>query len=798
MAKNIYIIGAGPSGLITARELLKKGFKVTIFEKSNYVGGMCRSWKEGSYLLDTGPHIYHTPDKELSDLWEEEFGDLMIKGNFWSKNVIDGDLNDLVNYPISWEQIHEFKGEKRKKILKELVECDQNKSLGANNFDDYVRGLVGNTLTEMFFTKYPEKVWGIPTNKLTADWAPKRIEIRQKKTPFYHGQYAAVGKFGTGCIYERIKDDIIKLGGKVILDNSLIGLEYTNYNISTLQFKDNSLVSINKEDIVISTIPITILGNFLNTKTELEFRGIISVYISVKDDKIKWPNDTHWLYFDAKKYAFNRITNSTKMAPDTAPTGHTVITIESTYSQKDELDNKSKDSLENFILDQVLDTGLISSKKDVLFISSNKEPFVYPMQYPGFQLDLAKLKSRIDNFNNLYSIGTGGDFNYADSQVLFYKAFDLVSTITQNDSVINQTKKNIVNREFKNEFSIANHKVGGNADPVIIGEIGLNHNGNYSIAKKLIDEAVDCGLSFVKLQTYKSGNSRVSNKVKSANYIEKITDQEETLSQTFDKYNIDLKDQVKLFKYAKSKGLILFSTPFDTESANFLNNELNVDCFKIASVDLVNLPLISHVASFKKPMILSCGMANLSEIEDALNAVSRSNNDRVILLHCNSSYPAPIEEMNLSVINTLRSAFKLPVGLSDHTFGLLASTISMSIGANVIERHFTIDRYMEGPDHILSSEPEEMKVLVDRSKKIPKILGNGIKKIQNGEYFNINLQRKCLYINKNLSKGKLITKDDLIIKGPGGGILPKYIDLVIGRKLTQDILNDYPITWNHI
>ena len=232
MAKNIYIIGAGPSGLITARELLKKGFKVTIFEKSNYVGGMCRSWKEGSYLLDTGPHIYHTPDKELSDLWEEEFGDLMIKGNFWSKNVIDGNLNDLVNYPISWEQIHEFKGEKRKKILKELVECDQNRSSGANNFDDYVRGLVGNTLTEMFFTKYPEKVWGIPTKELTADWGPKRIEIRQKKTPFYHGQYAAVGKFGTGCIYERIKDDIIDLGGEIILNNSLIGLEYKNNNIS--------------------------------------------------------------------------------------------------------------------------------------------------------------------------------------------------------------------------------------------------------------------------------------------------------------------------------------------------------------------------------------------------------------------------------------------------------------------------------------------------------------------------------------------------------------------------------------
>ena len=796
ISKKIHIVGAGPSGLISAREFLKKGFEVSIYEKSKYVGGMCRSWKEDKYILDTGPHIYHTPDKELSDLWEDEFGDLLIKDNFWSKNVVNGDINNLVNYPISWEQIHEFKDEKRKKILKELVDCDQNKSIGANNFDDYVRGLVGDTLTEMFFTKYPKKVWGISTKDLTADWAPKSIEIRQNKTPFYYGQYSAVGKYGTGCIYDKIKDDIIELGGKIILDNSLIGVEYSNNNISKLIFNDKSIEEIGNNDLVISTIPINILGKFLNVDTDLEFRGIASVYISVPEDKINWPADTHWLYFDAEKYSFNRITNSSKMSPDVSPDGHTLITIETTYTKGDELDLKSKASLEKYILEQVINTKMIMSKKDILFVSSNKEPFVYPMQYRGFQLDLAKLKSRIDNFTNLYSIGAGGDFNYADSQVIFYKAFDLVDLITQNDSSINQSKKNNTNRNFKKEFNISNYSVGGNSDPIIIGEIGLNHNGNFEIAKKLIDEAVKCGLKFVKLQTYKSGNTRVSDKVKSANYIEKITEQEETLSQTFDKYNINLDDQVKLHEYAKSKDLILFSTPFDIESADFLNNKLNVDCFKIASVDLVNIPLISHVASFKKPIILSCGMSNLSEIEDALNAVSNSNNDRVILLHCNSSYPAPIEEMNLSVIKTLESAFKLPVGLSDHTFGLLASTISMSIGAHVIERHFTLDRYMEGPDHILSSEPDEMKVLVDRSKQIPIILGDGIKKIQNGEYFNINLQRKCLYVNKDLLKGDIITKKDITIKGPGGGILPKYIDLVIGRKLTEDILNDFPITWD--
>ena len=225
---------------------------------------------------------------------------------------------------------------------------------------------------------------------------------------------------------------------------------------------------------------------------------------------------------------------------------------------------------------------------------------------------------------------------------------------------------------------------------------------------------------------------------------------------------------------------------------------IKVDCYKIASVDLVNIPLISHVSSFKKPMILSCGMANLSEVEEALTAVANSGNDKVVLLHCNSSYPAPLEEMNLSVIDTLKNSFKVPSGLSDHTFGLLASTIAMSRGASVIERHFTLDRYMEGPDHILSSEPAEMKTLVEYSKTIPIILGDGIKKIQNGEYFNINLQRKCIYLRKDLKKGTILTNDDLVIKGPGGGILPKYLDLILGRELKENINKDYPLTWNII
>jgi len=795
--KTVYIIGAGPSGLITGWELAKKGIKVIIFEKSDITGGMCRSWKDNGYILDTGPHIYHTPDVRLSNSWKEFFGDILIEGDFWSKNTVDGNVSRLVDYPLSWESINKFETGLKEQILEELRSRDQDKSIGASSFSDYVNNLVGPTLAKMFFTKYPEKLWGIPTTELTSEWAPKRIEIREKITPFYTGQYAAVGKFGTGCLYDRIRDEILKLGGEIKL----------NEGVSSIDIESNACVAINTNlnksypitgEIIVSTMPITLLGRMMGINTQLKFRGIATVYVGIKTDKLNWPDGIHWLYFDKTEYFFNRITNSTSLSSFVSPENYSLISIESTYTRGDKFDMMPLADLVSAVLEQAASSGLFSVV-DIEYTSINKEHYVYPLQFPGYQDDLSKLTAKVDSIHNLYSIGTGGNFNYADSQVIFNKAHDLVDVITNKYAVFTQTVKKKQRVEFLRNFQINNVSVGIDAPvPIIIAEIGLNHNGNMDLAYRLVDEALDCGLKFVKLQAYSSGNSRVSNKVKSANYIEKITDQEESLSQMFDKYNLTQPNQKKIFDYARSKGLIIFSTPFDIESADFLNRELNPDCYKIASVDLVNLPLISHVASFGRPMILSCGMASLSEIEDALDSISESGNDRVILLHCISSYPAPIEEMNLNVIKTLQNTFKVPSGLSDHSMGLLASTISLASGACVIERHFTLNRLMEGPDHILSSEPDEMRELVYIAKSINKIKGDGIKRIENGEYTNINSQRKCLYINKDLNSGDIIKKEDIIIKGPAGGILPKYINLVIGRTLQESIESDFPITWEKI
>ena len=792
----VYIIGAGPSGLISAYEFLKKGINVEIFEQTQHIGGMCRTWKENNYLLDTGPHIYHTPDNELERYWKELFGDLLVSEDFWSKNTVDGKINNLVDYPLSWESINNFEEPFRSKVLSELSDLNQNESIGATNFDEYVENLVGRSLTDKFFKKYPEKVWGRPTTQLTADWAPKRIEIRNKITPFYTGQYAAVGLYGTGCVYERIAEKIIDLGGKIHFNCHVSKLSYDKNSITGF-FVDNKEYSICEEDILISTMPITILGKALGLKSNLKFRGIASVYVGLKSESINWPNDIHWLYYDHDEFSFNRVTNSSKLTDKVSPNGYELLTIESTFSEDDELDRLSKENLEKKIFSEFSKSGIVI-KKDDLFLSSNKEKYVYPLQDKEYQIDLAKIIAEIGKYSNLYSIGTGGDFNYADSQVLFYKAFDLVNDLTSEDSKINQVLKSQSFNGFNLEFDLAGSMVGENHPPIIIGEIGLNHNGNFELAKRLIDEAKDCGLKYVKLQKYKSGSDRVSNKVKSANYIEKITDQEETLASMFDKYSLSNEQELEIFEYARSKDLVIFSTPFDIESAEELNGVFNVDCYKIASVDLVNLPLIKKVASFGKPVILSCGMSKLGDIEDALSAFAESGNDKLILLHCNSSYPAPLEDMNLKVIQTLKKAFNVPTGLSDHTFGLLASTISISLGASVVERHFTLDRFMDGPDHILSSEPKEMKELVELAKLIPSVLGDGIKRVQPGEYLNLNLQRKGLYANRDLKQGDIIKLDDIVVKGPGGGILPKYIDIVVGRTINRTIEKDHPITWDFI
>ena len=792
--KKAYILGAGPIGLVCGWKLAESGYDVTLYERSRRVGGMCSSWQWKDFTLDVGPHIFHTPDKVLTEFWKREFGHLMQEGEFYCQNVQGESFDKYYNYPLSWEELSNFPNKDREKIIAEIGGITDYQKAIAKTYKDYMDAQVGPTLRSMFYEKYPEKIWGIKTSELTADWAPKRIKFRQKISPFYENEWVAVGKNGTGAIYESIAEKFINNGGSILFEKTVNAIDVSNNMIKTLKFSDGKEVDILADDIIISSIPITIMSKFLGYDSALKFRGIRLAYIAINKENVL-PNDMNWLYYDSEKVLFNRVSEPKTMAPNVAVDGKTVLVAEVTYSKGDAIDLLSDQEFLDQIINDLDQVNLVS-KNDVYASLSHKEDFVYPIQDKNYQQELVKTRSKLNRFSQLYSLGTGGDFNYADSQILFHMAFDTVSNICGKGSLLAQTIREVVPVKQNKIVSVLNMKIGGKYPPFIIAEAGMNHNGSLDIAFKLIDEAVNAGCPVIKFQTFTKG-SRVSAKVKNANYAEKAEDLEENIYEMFDRLAMSFEDQAKIFQYGRSKGIEVFSTPFDSDSVDFLESQ-HVKLYKIASMDLVNLPLLQYVARTMKPMILSTGMSTLSNIEDAINTILKEGNPNIILLHCNSSYPASESEMNLNAINTLKHSFKVPVGLSDHTFGLFVSHTAMAMGANVIERHFTLSRTMEGPDHILSSEPNDMATLSEMATRIPNILGDGIKTIQPNEYITLNAQRRCIYALNDINAGKIIKIEDIVIKGPGGGILPKYLDIIIGRTATANIDSDTPITWDNI
>jgi sialic acid synthase SpsE len=507
------------------------------------------------------------------------------------------------------------------------------------------------------------------------------------------------------------------------------------------------------------------------------------------------PDGISWQYYDSDEVYFTRVTEPKQMGINGPSNKKTLITIEVPYSPGDFLDLEDTDVLCQEIIRQVIEVGLLK-KNEVHDIILVKEKFVYPVQYSGYQKEMAKIESKIGKYKQLYSLGAGARFNYTDTQVLFRKAFDLAESLTNTSEKSVHAIKQQSAINFNKIIKINKRSIGGDSTAYIIAEAGINHNCDLDLGKRLVDAALTTGCDAIKFQTFLP-DSRVSSKVKSVDFVELADGVGETMYDMFSRLSMPFDQQKELFNYAKNLGIEVFSTPFDFESVDFLES-LGVDLYKIASMDLVNLPLIEYVARTKKPIILSTGMSNLGMIEDALQVVSKAGNPNIALLHCNSTYPAAAEDMNVNAINTLKKCFNIPVGLSDHSFGLLVSTVALSIGADIIERHFTLNKTLEGPDHILSSEPDEMKRLVENSKAIGPILGDGVKMIKTSEYDTMNFQQKSLYALSNIKKGQIINRDKLTIKGPSNGILPKFLNIVEGRKALRDIQAEYPITWDDI
>lgn len=329
----------------------------------------------------------------------------------------------------------------------------------------------------------------------------------------------------------------------------------------------------------------------------------------------------------------------------------------------------------------------------------------------------------------------------------------------------------------------------------IIAEAGVNHNGDINIAKKLVDKAKEAGVDAIKFQTFRAENL-VTKEAPKAEY-QKETTGDGSQFEMLKKLELSLEDHIILKKYCEEKGIMFISTPFDYESVDLLE-KTDVLLYKVSSGDLTNLPLLSYIANKNKPIILSTGMANLGEVEEAVETISKAGNDRTILLHCTSNYPTAYEEVNLRAMLTMKEAFKLPVGYSDHTIGIEIPIAAVALGAKVIEKHFTLDRNMKGPDHRASIEPDELKIMVRSIRNIELAMGDGIKRCNKSEENTKSVARKSIVANRNINKDEIITINDVSFKRPEQGLKPKYIDLIIGKKARRNIYRDEFITFEDI
>lgn len=323
---------------------------------------------------------------------------------------------------------------------------------------------------------------------------------------------------------------------------------------------------------------------------------------------------------------------------------------------------------------------------------------------------------------------------------------------------------------------------------VIIAEAGVNHNGSIELAKKLIEAAAEAGADYVKFQTFKAAKL-VSTQARKADYQLKSTNEGEASQfEMLKKLELKSRDFEILKSHCKKFKIKFLSTGFDLESLDFLAT-LKIDLFKIPSGEITNIPYLRRVASKGKAVVLSTGMSNLSEIELAINVLIEGGikREKITVLHCNTEYPTPYRDVNLNAMLTIRSAFKVDVGYSDHTPGIEIPIASVALGATMIEKHFTLDKNMDGPDHKASLDPVELKAMISSIRHVELAMGNGIKGPSPSETKNMSIARKSIHLVKNLKKGETITENSLIMLRPGDGISPISIDTVIGKKAIRSL-----------
>lgn len=344
---------------------------------------------------------------------------------------------------------------------------------------------------------------------------------------------------------------------------------------------------------------------------------------------------------------------------------------------------------------------------------------------------------------------------------------------------------------------------------LIIAEAGVNHNGSLDIAKQLIDVAANAEADIVKFQSFKS-EDLVSKNASKADYQVKNTGNDDGQLEMLRALELTKENCVELKKYCEGRGILFLTTPFSESAAEQINSL--VPFWKVPSGEITNLPFLDYLAGTGKPVVLSTGMSTIGEVETAIHTIRKSWGDKppkeidvggfklapLSLLHCVSSYPAVPESSNLAAMSTMQQAFNIPVGYSDHTLGIGISIAAVALGAEIIEKHFTLDTKMEGPDHLASLDPVDLKTMVGQIRNVELSIGSGIKVPHETEINTKEVARKSIHLKYDLKKDYIIKENDLVIKRPGNGIQPNCISQLVGRKLKKDLERDTMITWENI
>ena len=344
-------------------------------------------------------------------------------------------------------------------------------------------------------------------------------------------------------------------------------------------------------------------------------------------------------------------------------------------------------------------------------------------------------------------------------------------------------------------IEICGRKIGNKLKPYIVAELSANHNGSLTAALETIKKAKECGADAIKIQTYNADDMTIDCDEEDFIIKDGLWDGYK-LYELYKEASTPYEWHEHIFNYAKKIGITIFSTPFSEEGVDFLS-KLNTPAFKVASFELCDLPLIKHIAKQNKPIIMSTGMSTKKEIVEAVDTARTYGNNEIVLLHCVSSYPAPIEEANVSQINELARFFKLPTGLSDHTLGTAVSLAAVASGACLIEKHFILDRKINGPDSKFSINPKELRILCKDSELVWKSIGKATFEKQKSEEKNEIFKRSIYFVN-NLSKDHIITAKDIKRIRPGNGLPPKFYNYLLGKKIIRSVKRGQPVTFDSI